>query len=1077
MVNGQWSVGMDRIALATNEADSDDLLWRHLKSVPAFRGVLRAVEARFYRILTARGDLQEPVLDIGCGDGHFVTMAFDEPLAAGIDPWWGPLRKAQKAESHRILVQGMGDRMPFDDSQFATIMSNSVLEHIPDVQAVLHDANRVLQTGGNFIFTTPSHLFTEYLGGAAFLERLGLNGLAERYRHFFNFISRHQHTDSAEVWAERLAQAGFVVEQWQYYFSKEALRALEWGHVQGLPSAIMHVLTGHWILGPWPGSLQWTERWLRPFYDEPPLEAGAYILIIARKVSDTPLQARLPLAQPLGAGEIGGQGDRETGGQGDRETWGQGDRETWGQGDRETWGQGDMETGGQGDRETWGQGDRETWGQGDRETWGQGDRETWGQGDRETWGQGDRENAQAEHSPSLPLSKSPPLPLSPLIPIALLLGSLFFAAVGQAVLSGNPPEAWSGLRWYGVSLGLLLLLAWQMKQVALPRLALPDFSRVGQRPWLIMISLLLSVIAQRQVGNPAGSARPLVAFVLWGTAAVLALYAFWQGDVRQAGQSWYQRVTGTAVARSTLVAVAIPLLLFIFALFLRLVNLTGHPFVLNGSEASLGLDAQAILNGELRNPFATAWLTNPTLPLYLIAMSLQTWGTTVLALRLPSAVAGALTVPAIYLIGARLWRREVGLIAAILLAGSHWHIHYSRLGLTNVWDPLLALLALGLLAMAWQQRQPSAEESSHSPRPLWLLAGVVVGLNAYLYTSSHLLPLILAGLLVWLFLFERAGLAERRSHLLAATAVALIIALPQILYYYNNPGLFMARVEQLGVFHNGWLVQEAARSGVAVTDLFGEQARQAALAFNYSLDRSNAYNPGVPLLSFWPAVFFILGLGLALARLRQLRYALLLIWLVVTLVFAGALLESPPNSHRLLIAIPAVMLLAAVAFSWIVRRLLQQLQVQPAYVLPLLALLAGLALASDIGFYFGSYRSQHRFADRNTEIAYEMSRYLNGLEGDWTTYFYGAPAMYTDFPTLSFLAPAFRRNANLFDISEPAAALPATATGPLLFIYVPERAGEMQAAEEQYPHGRRQTFAGAHANPLFYSYEVEALDN
>ncbi|MCA9961417.1 MAG: hypothetical protein KC443_20400, partial [Anaerolineales bacterium] len=72
---------------------TDDLLWRQLKTIPAFRAILRAVEARFYHQV----ELPEPLLDVGCGDGHFAQMTFDHPLTAGIDPWWGPLQKAQRS--------------------------------------------------------------------------------------------------------------------------------------------------------------------------------------------------------------------------------------------------------------------------------------------------------------------------------------------------------------------------------------------------------------------------------------------------------------------------------------------------------------------------------------------------------------------------------------------------------------------------------------------------------------------------------------------------------------------------------------------------------------------------------------------------------------------------------------------------------------------------------------------------------------------------------------------------------------------------------------------------------------------
>lgn len=274
---------------------ADDLLWRHVKTVPAFRALLRAVEARYYKHLEVR----DPILDLGCGDGHFAQMAFEKPLAAGIDPWWRPLQKAQRTNSYRLMAQCSGARLPFRSNYFSSVISNSVLEHIVDVQAVLLEANRVLRPGGNLIMTVPSQYFTEYLGGALLFERLGLRFLANSYRRFFNRIARHAHTDSPKKWATRLAVAGFAVEQWQYYFSTKALHVLELGHVQGLPSAVLQLLTGHWILAPWRSNLRLTEAWLRPYYEEEQPSQGTMILILARKVSTEPTDITLPPPNPL----------------------------------------------------------------------------------------------------------------------------------------------------------------------------------------------------------------------------------------------------------------------------------------------------------------------------------------------------------------------------------------------------------------------------------------------------------------------------------------------------------------------------------------------------------------------------------------------------------------------------------------------------------------------------------------------------------------------------------------------------------------------------------------------------------
>ncbi len=276
---------------------TDDLLWQQLKTLPAFRALLRAVEARFYEQIP----LPDPILDIGCGDGNFAQLALPgRRITAGIDPWWRPLNKAVKAGNYELPIQALGDNLPFPDNYFASGFSNSVLEHIPDIQPVLNEIGRVLQPGAPFLITTISHYFTEFLGGGAFFDRLGLNGLADRYRDFFNRIARHAHADSPETWANRLAEAGFTIERWQYYFSREALHALEIGHVQGLPAAAMHALTGHWIIAPWESSLGPTERWVRPFFEEEPqLDNGACLLLVARKGYNTAVKSLLPPPNPL----------------------------------------------------------------------------------------------------------------------------------------------------------------------------------------------------------------------------------------------------------------------------------------------------------------------------------------------------------------------------------------------------------------------------------------------------------------------------------------------------------------------------------------------------------------------------------------------------------------------------------------------------------------------------------------------------------------------------------------------------------------------------------------------------------
>ena len=259
-----------------------DFLWDQILQLPYFRGLLRAVESRYYTQL----EIPRPVLDLGCGDGHFAEATFEGRLDAGIDPWVGPIHKAIKRGVYERVIQGMGDHMPFADGEFASCISNSVLEHIPEIDAVLVETARVLKPGAVFIFCVPSHHFLNNLSVSNFFDRIGLRFVGNAYRRFFNRISRHYHCDSPEVWQERLQRAGFDLERYWHYFSPAALHTLEWGHYFGLPSLIWHGLTRRWILVPQKWNLALVNRMIRGHYEgsaEHP--KGSYTFYIARKKS------------------------------------------------------------------------------------------------------------------------------------------------------------------------------------------------------------------------------------------------------------------------------------------------------------------------------------------------------------------------------------------------------------------------------------------------------------------------------------------------------------------------------------------------------------------------------------------------------------------------------------------------------------------------------------------------------------------------------------------------------------------------------------------------------------------------
>jgi len=228
---GRFVFGSDNETLKEYEIKEDlDFLWPQLKTLPYFRALLRSVP-----------------------------------------------------EAYQGLVQADGALMPFPDGYFASALSNSVLEHIPQLDEVLAETGRVLRPGALFVFCCPNPGYYEKLSIPAGLKKIGLKRLARAYVDWFMRMSRTVHADPPEVWEERLSRAGFALERWWHYFPPGSLRVLEWGHYFGAPSLVAKRIFGRWIIAPTRWNLWLTEKIVRPYAGTELHPNGTYTFFIARK--------------------------------------------------------------------------------------------------------------------------------------------------------------------------------------------------------------------------------------------------------------------------------------------------------------------------------------------------------------------------------------------------------------------------------------------------------------------------------------------------------------------------------------------------------------------------------------------------------------------------------------------------------------------------------------------------------------------------------------------------------------------------------------------------------------------------
>ena len=99
----------------------------------------------------------EDVLDVGCGAGmdSLVAAQMVGPAGSvtGVDVTPEMVAKARGSIAEMGLgnvriVEGSAEHLPFDDASFDVVISNGVIDLIPDKDAVFSEITRVLRPGG-----------------------------------------------------------------------------------------------------------------------------------------------------------------------------------------------------------------------------------------------------------------------------------------------------------------------------------------------------------------------------------------------------------------------------------------------------------------------------------------------------------------------------------------------------------------------------------------------------------------------------------------------------------------------------------------------------------------------------------------------------------------------------------------------------------------------------------------------------------------------------------------------------------------------------------------------------------------
>ncbi len=193
-----------------------------------------------------RYECPSPILDVGCGDGLFASIAFGgaEVWGIDIDAAEGRWAAASRAYSQVILGDVTSAHLP--QSFFASCVANCSLEHVPRIDLALQNIRRAVKPGANVYLFVPDKDWTRQLLSARILGALGAEAAGDLIRNTLDRVFHHHHLYDAEGWRKVAEEAGFEVVSVDPVLSSATTVALETFLLPSVAGWVNKSMTTRW---------------------------------------------------------------------------------------------------------------------------------------------------------------------------------------------------------------------------------------------------------------------------------------------------------------------------------------------------------------------------------------------------------------------------------------------------------------------------------------------------------------------------------------------------------------------------------------------------------------------------------------------------------------------------------------------------------------------------------------------------------------------------------------------------------------------------------------------------------------
>ncbi|MES0359510.1 MAG: glycosyltransferase family 39 protein [Anaerolineales bacterium] len=646
-----------------------------------------------------------------------------------------------------------------------------------------------------------------------------------------------------------------------------------------------------------------------------------------------------------------------------------------------------------------------------------------------------------------------------------------FIAMGLAVAAQLSLEPGPGRTWV-LGLGLYLFAAaWVVWANFRKEWVLPPYRAVESRadPYSIhrvylWIGIVFVSLAFLTLG---GNRFTTINVLLWFSAMVFIVLAFWLPNPQPRG-SLLEKIQQMVANREWDLRISRWSIVLLIAgglvIFFRVFRLWSVPPEMVSDHAEKLLDIWELLQGETLIFFPRN-TGREGLQMYLTGAVIKLFGTgyTFSSLKVGTVFGGLITLPFIYLLGKELGNKRAGLIAFLFAGIAYWPNIISRVGLRFTLYPLFAAPTLYFLIRGLRR----------SNRNDFILAGLFLGLGLHGYTPFRIVPIVIL-VAVGLYLLHSPSKGFRKQtllHLGLLTLVSLVVFLPLLRFWIENPSMFSFRTfSRLGSIESplpgpGW-------------QIFIKNLWNAVTMFGWSNGEiwpvSVPYRPALDVLS---AALFYLGIVLILVRyIRRRNWLDLFLILTVPLLMLPSILSlafpsENPTLNRTAGAIVPVFILIGLSLDGFLKG------IESGFSAPFGKRLAWVVFGfffiwsgvSNYDLVFNKYQENYSLSSWNTSEIGGAIKDFTGTIGSQDRSFVVAYPHWVDTRLVGINAGFPTRD---FAIWPEELSTTLDVQGSKLFILKPDDSESLASLQNLYPQGVIQRYESQIPDKDFYKFFV-----